>query len=55
MEGKHRYVNALNLKKRIVMKADQFRGYAQQDSQELIMYLLDGLHEDLNRVRKVIC
>ena len=30
--------------------APQFAGYAQQDSQELVMFLLDGLHEDLNRV-----
>lgn len=27
-----------------------FSGYHQQDSQEFIAYLLDGLHEDLNRV-----
>ncbi|GME75905.1 unnamed protein product [Ambrosiozyma monospora] len=27
-----------------------FSGYQQQDSQELIAFLLDGLHEDLNRV-----
>jgi ubiquitin C-terminal hydrolase len=30
----------------------QFSGYSQQDSQELISYLLDGLHEDLNRIVK---
>jgi len=29
--------------------AEQFIGYDQQDSQELIAYLLDGIHEDLNR------
>lgn len=29
--------------------AEQFMGYDQQDSQELIAYLLDGIHEDLNR------
>ncbi|KAI8837579.1 hypothetical protein BC829DRAFT_43754 [Chytridium lagenaria] len=29
-----------------------FVGYAQQDSQELIQFLLDGLHEDLNRILK---
>jgi len=30
----------------------RFSGYQQQDSQELLAYLLDGLHEDLNRVKK---
>ena len=30
----------------------QFSGYQQQDSQELMAFLLDGLHEDLNRIRK---
>lgn len=29
-----------------------FSGYHQQDSQELIAFLLDGLHEDLNRILK---
>ncbi|KAI9351152.1 hypothetical protein DFJ73DRAFT_659366 [Zopfochytrium polystomum] len=29
-----------------------FAGYAQQDSQELLQFLLDGLHEDLNRIKK---
>ncbi|KNE64152.1 hypothetical protein AMAG_19123 [Allomyces macrogynus ATCC 38327] len=32
--------------------APQFSGYAQHDSQELLGFLLDGLHEDLNRVKK---
>ncbi|KAI9597539.1 hypothetical protein BDF19DRAFT_463926 [Syncephalis fuscata] len=31
--------------------APQFSGYQQHDSQEFIAFLLDGLHEDLNRVR----
>ncbi|EJU03817.1 UCH-domain-containing protein [Dacryopinax primogenitus] len=30
--------------------APQFSGYMQHDSQELLAFLLDGLHEDLNRV-----
>jgi ubiquitin carboxyl-terminal hydrolase 4/11/15 len=30
----------------------QFAGYNQQDSQEFMGFLLDGLHEDLNRVKK---
>ncbi|GAC99907.1 ubiquitin carboxyl-terminal hydrolase 2 [Pseudozyma hubeiensis SY62] len=32
--------------------APQFSGYAQHDSQELLAFLLDGLHEDLNRILK---
>ena len=32
--------------------APQFSGYSQQDAQELLAFLLDGLHEDLNRVKK---
>lgn len=27
-------------------------GYQQHDSQELLAFLLDGLHEDLNRIKK---
>ncbi len=50
--GSARFVSAAELKRHIVLKADQFRGSAQQDCQELILHLLDGLHEDLNRIRK---
>ncbi|ESZ93218.1 hypothetical protein SBOR_6374 [Sclerotinia borealis F-4128] len=32
--------------------ATQFSGYGQQDSQEFIGFLLDGLQEDLSRVKK---
>ncbi|KAJ1690524.1 hypothetical protein LUZ63_014679 [Rhynchospora breviuscula] len=32
--------------------APQFRGYNQHDSQELLAFLLDGLHEDLNQVKQ---
>ena len=31
--------------------APQFRGYDQHDSQELLNFLLDGMHEDVNRVK----
>lgn len=37
------------LKMTIGRYKDTFLGYQQQDSQELISFLLDGLHEDLNR------
>ncbi|RKP20018.1 cysteine proteinase, partial [Rozella allomycis CSF55] len=32
--------------------AHQFSGYQQHDSQELLSFLMDGLHEDLNRIKK---
>ncbi|ODO05552.1 hypothetical protein I350_04604 [Cryptococcus amylolentus CBS 6273] len=32
--------------------ASQFAGYGQHDTQEFIAFLLDGLHEDLNRIIK---
>ena len=36
--------------KQVIEKfAPRFAGYSQQDSQELLLFLLDGLHEDLNR------
>ena len=31
-----------------------FMGFDQQDAQELLLFLMDGLHEDLNRVSKSI-
>lgn len=34
------------------MYEPRFSGFQQQDSQEVLAFLLDGLHEDLNRVRK---
>lgn len=39
------------LKSVIGQYAPQFAGYQQQDSQEVMNFLLDGLHEDLNRVK----
>ncbi len=39
--------------KRTIGKCNQlFAGNGQQDSQELLGFLMDGLHEDLNRVTK---
>lgn len=45
-------VNPFEIKYLIGKRREEFRGYAQQDSQELLAFLLDGLHEDLNRVRE---
>ncbi|KAL4158871.1 hypothetical protein PRNP1_004645 [Phytophthora ramorum] len=44
-------VTPTRLKSVIGEYAPQFAGYQQQDSQELMNFLLDGLHEDLNRVK----
>ncbi|KAG0521815.1 hypothetical protein BDA96_08G194100 [Sorghum bicolor] len=38
-------------KSRLGRFAPQFSGFNQHDSQELLAFLLDGLHEDLNRVK----
>ncbi len=41
-----------SLKHSVARYAPQFSGYAQQDSQEFMSFLLDGLHEDLNLVKQ---
>merc|ERR1711936_537124 len=50
--GKYTYVVPRSFKMALGRFAPQFSGYQQQDSQELLTFLLDGLHEDLNRVRQ---
>eukprot|EP00250_Pteridium_aquilinum_P022705 c25588_g1_i1 orf=296-1549(+) len=39
-------------KAKLARFAPQFSGHKQHDTQELLAFLLDGLHEDLNRVRQ---
>lgn len=39
-------------KGKVARFAPQFSGFNQHDSQELLAFLLDGLHEDLNRVKQ---
>merc|ERR1712154_394370 len=48
--GKYRVVAPRQFKSAIGEVAPRFMGYAQQDSQELLSFLLDGLHEDLNQI-----
>ncbi|GLH08470.1 Ubiquitin carboxyl-terminal hydrolase Usp2 [Gryllus bimaculatus] len=43
-------VNTTSLKSQIQRFAPRFMGYSQQDAQEFLRYLLEGLHEDVNRV-----
>ena len=40
------------LKNQIGKRAPQFAGYSQQDAQEFMSFLMDGLHEDINRVKE---
>eukprot|EP00438_Fugacium_kawagutii_P023962 Skav206652 [mRNA] locus=scaffold1933:147896:166509:+ [translate_table: standard] len=47
-EGK-KSVAPATLKKLIGQKRPEFAGYQQHDAQELLCYLLDALHEDVNR------
>eukprot|EP00892_Ulva_mutabilis_P005555 jgi/Ulvmu1/3371/UM156_0028.1 len=46
-----KYISPDGFKRTLGRHAAQFQGYEQHDSQEFLSYLLDMLHEDLNRVR----
>ena len=52
MQGETASVSPSNFKHKLGRFAPQFQGYGQQDSQELLAFLLDGLHEDLNRIKR---
>jgi len=45
-----RVVDTSAFKDQIQRFAPRFMGYSQQDAQEFLRYLLEGLHEDVNRV-----
>ncbi|MCJ8733015.1 hypothetical protein PDJAM_G00217970 [Pangasius djambal] len=47
--GQFKYISPRDFKITIGKINDQFSGYEQQDSQELLLFLMDGLHEDLNK------
>ncbi|XP_043942308.1 ubiquitin carboxyl-terminal hydrolase 8 [Protopterus annectens] len=47
--GQYRYISPRDFKITIGKINEQFAGYCQQDSQELLLFLMDGLHEDLNK------
>jgi len=49
---KHTCISPTTLKRAIAMFAPRFAGCSQHDTQEFLAYLLDGLHEDLNRIKK---
>lgn len=47
--GLYKCISPRDFKVTIGKINDQFAGYDQQDSQELLLFLMDGLHEDLNK------
>nr|XP_057944581.1 ubiquitin carboxyl-terminal hydrolase 8 isoform X2 [Doryrhamphus excisus] len=47
--GLYKCISPRDFKTTIGKINDQFAGYDQQDSQELLLFLMDGLHEDLNK------
>ncbi|CAG8457041.1 4366_t:CDS:2 [Ambispora gerdemannii] len=49
--GQFTFVSPVTFKEAIGRFAPQFSGSDQQDSQEFLAYLLDGLHEDLNIIK----
>ncbi|PAA67497.1 hypothetical protein BOX15_Mlig004366g1, partial [Macrostomum lignano] len=50
--GKNWHISPRSFKYAVGQFAPQFSGFQQQDGQELMAFLLDGLHEDLNRIKK---
>jgi len=49
-DSEDQVVNTTALKSQIQRFTPRFMGYCQQDAQEFLRYLLEGLHEDVNRV-----
>lgn len=49
--GKYSAVAPTKFRSALCKFAPRFSGFQQHDSQELLGFLLDGLHEDLNRIR----
>ncbi|KAN0132816.1 hypothetical protein V8E53_009487 [Lactarius tabidus] len=50
--GEMPYITPFQFRRSICLHASQFGGSEQHDSQEFLSFLLDGLHEDLNRILK---
>ena len=50
--GQYTAVAPRRLKNTIADFAPQFSGFQQHDAHELLAFLLDGLHEDVNRVKR---
>lgn len=48
--GEYSVINPSDFRESLIKFSPQFKGTEQHDSQELLSFLLDGLHEDLNIV-----
>lgn len=46
------YITPKDLKNSVSRVASRFSGYGQQDAQEFLRFLLDGIHNELNRNKK---
>ncbi|XP_073978115.1 ubiquitin specific protease 2 isoform X1 [Rhodnius prolixus] len=49
--GEGKIINPSAFKSQVQRYAPRFMGYNQQDAQEFLRYLLEGLHDDINRVQ----
>ena len=49
--GNSKYINPWDFRQIFVSYVKQFAGFSQQDSDEMLTFVLDSLHEDLNRVK----
>ena len=50
--GEYKYFSPKKLMEIVAKRSKNFDGNSQHDAHEFMSYLVDGLHEDLNRVRK---
>lgn len=50
--GQYKMISPLDFKGTICKINSRFSSYEHQDSQELLLFLMDGLHEDLNKADK---
>lgn len=50
--GQYKCISPLDFKGTICKINNRFSSYEHQDSQELLLFLMDGLHEDLNKADK---
>ena len=51
-KGNESYLSPSQFRGSFIQFAKQFSGFAQQDSNEFLTYILDKLHEDLNQITK---